>query len=158
MRRWGRIALWILALLPSVILAVLSALFWFLMMTAAAGPTLDHGWEILIPAGTLLVSTVGTISTIWLAWRKERRDSREYTLKIQQLEMQLSELQKSAGVKKADWSAFGPNLFTRDTVAEATAKLMGDAAPEAAVVPLRPWRHSIKPLAPQAACDLRCSA
>src|SRR5262249_27475263 len=101
MRRWGRIALWVLALLPSVTLALLSA--WFLELLPFAEFFREHApsadpepfgryAEILIPAGTLLVSTVGTISTIWLAWRKERRDSREYTLKIQQLEMQLTEL------------------------------------------------------------------
>ena len=59
----------------------------------APWPTGYSVWsgEILIPAGTLLVSTVGMIS-IWLGWRKERRGSREYTLKIQQLEMQVAEL------------------------------------------------------------------
>ena len=93
MRRWGRIALWVLALLlaflPAVILALLSA--WLFAMSLAGNPDYGVG-GILISAGTLLVSTVGTISTIWLAWRKERRDSREYTLKIRQLEMQLTEL------------------------------------------------------------------
>ena len=90
--RWGRIALWVLALLlaflPAVILALLSA--WLFAMSLAGNPDYGVG-GILISAGTLLVSTVGMIS-IWLAWRKERRDSREYTLKIQQLEMQLTEL------------------------------------------------------------------
>ena len=90
MRRWGRIALWVLALLPSVTLALLTVQ---LLASLDSWPTGYSVWsaEILIPAGTLLVSTVGMIS-IWLAWRKERRDSREYTLKIQQLEMQLTEL------------------------------------------------------------------
>ena len=89
--RWGRIALWVLALLPSVTLALLT--IQLLASLDAPWPTGYSVWsaEILIPAGTLLVSTVGAIS-IWLAWRKERRDSREYTLKIQQLEMQLTEL------------------------------------------------------------------
>ena len=95
MRRWGRIALWVLALLlaflPAVILALLSA--WLLAFFLAGEDLPPYGvGGILISAGTLLVSTVGTISTIWLAWRKERRDSREYTLKIRQLEMQLTEL------------------------------------------------------------------
>src|SRR5215471_11415992 len=89
--RCGRIALWVLALLPSVTLALLTVQL--LASLDAPWPTGYSLWsgEILIPAGTLLVSTVGAIS-IWLAWRKERRDSREYTLKIQQLEMQLTEL------------------------------------------------------------------
>jgi hypothetical protein len=111
MRRWRTIALWVFALLPSVILVLLSG--WFIeefvwqIPLAKAPPRANYPvWSdialMLIPAGALLVSTVGTISTIWLAWRKERRDSREYTLKIQQLEMQLAELQKSSGVKKAD--------------------------------------------------------
>jgi hypothetical protein len=47
---------------------------------------------VLISGGTLLISTVGTISTIWLAWRNEARESREYALKIQQLEMEVTEL------------------------------------------------------------------
>ena len=91
MRRWGRIALWVFALLPSVTLALLTVQL--LASLDEPWPTGYSVWsaEILIPAGTLLVSTLGTIS-IWLAWRKERRDSREYTLKIQQLEMQLTEL------------------------------------------------------------------
>ena len=80
MRRWGRIALWVLALLPSVTLALLTVQL--LASLDEPWPTGYSVWsaEILIPAGTLLVSTLGTIS-IWLAWRKERRDSREYTLK-----------------------------------------------------------------------------
>jgi hypothetical protein len=91
MRRWGRFALWMLALLPSVTLGLLTVQF--LASLDAPWPTgysVSSG-EILIPAGTLLVSTVGAIS-IWLAWRKERRDSRESTLKIQQLETQVAEL------------------------------------------------------------------
>jgi uncharacterized membrane protein YhaH (DUF805 family) len=89
--RWGRIALWVLALLPSVTLALLTVQL--LANLDAPWPTGYSVWsaEILIPAGTLLISTVGAIS-IWLAWRKERRDSREYTLKMQQLEMQVAEL------------------------------------------------------------------
>src|SRR5215831_9588109 len=91
MRRWGRIALWMFALLPSVTLALLTVLL--LATLDAPWPTGYSVWsgEILIPAGTLLVSTVGTIS-IWLGSRKERRDSRESTLKIQQLEIQVAEL------------------------------------------------------------------
>jgi hypothetical protein len=91
MRQWGRIALWVLALLPSVTLALLTVQF--LASLDAPWPTGYSVWsgEILIPAGTLLVSTVGMIS-IWLGWRKERRDSREYILKIQQLETQVAEL------------------------------------------------------------------
>src|SRR5262249_40131758 len=92
MRRRGRIALWVLALLPSVTLALLTVQL--LASLDAPWPTGYSVWsaEILIPAGTLLVSTVGAISMIWLAWRSERRESQEYTLKIQQLEMQVAEL------------------------------------------------------------------
>ena len=116
--RWGRIALWVFALLPSVTIALLSLLGLFSPMSR------DSSSDILtlICAGTLLVSTAGTISTIWLVWpqegresrkergesRKERGESQEDTLrdtlrthqealkihtqKIQQLEMQLAEL------------------------------------------------------------------
>ena len=98
MRRWGRIALWVLALLPTVSIAVLSV--WLLAESLLRDRVPDRRDAIdlsgdvagtMISAGTLLVSTVGTIS-IWLGWRKERRGSREYTLKIQQLEMQVAEL------------------------------------------------------------------
>src|SRR5262249_13074847 len=95
MRRWGRIALWVLALIPSVILALVSA--WVLadslgIRGVAAYPIAPEWIAVVISAGTLVVSIVSLISTIWLGWRKERRESREYTLKIQQLEMQLAEL------------------------------------------------------------------
>ena len=120
MRRWGRIALWVLALLPSVTIALLSLFIWIVLDVGLFSPMSgDSSSDILtlISAGTLLVSTAGTISTIWLVWRKEgresrkergesrkeRRESREDTLrmqealkihtqKIQQLEMQLAEL------------------------------------------------------------------
>jgi len=123
--RWGRIALWVLALLPSVTIALLSLFIWIVLDAGLFSPMSgDSSSDILtlISAGTLLVSTAGTISTIWLVWRKEgresrkergesrkeRRESREDTLKdtlrmqqealkihtqkIQQLEMQLAEL------------------------------------------------------------------
>ncbi len=99
--RWGRIAIWVLAALPGVILAVISGVLLFgellgppAKMGPPLGPQLDS-WlspAMLISGGTLLVSTVGTISTIWLAWRNEARESRESALKIQQLEMQVTEL------------------------------------------------------------------
>src|SRR5262249_48405234 len=93
--RWGRIALWVLALLPSVTIALLSV--WFLATSlglrgVSPYPIGPEWMAVAISGGTLIVSIVSLISTIWLAWRKERRDSREYTLKIQQLEMQLTEL------------------------------------------------------------------
>jgi hypothetical protein len=100
--RWGRIAIWVLAVLPGVILAAISGVLLFSEVGSfsinAKGPpngTQLDSWmnpAVLISGGTLLISTVGTISTIWLAWRNEARESREAALKIQQLEMQVTEL------------------------------------------------------------------
>src|SRR5262249_15427634 len=121
MRRWCRLALWVLALLPSVTIALLSLFIWIVLDVGLFSPMSgDSSSDILtlISAGTLLVSTAGTISTIWLVWRKEGRESRKesgesrkkgretreetqrmqqeapkrHTQKIQQLEMQLAEL------------------------------------------------------------------
>jgi hypothetical protein len=45
--------------------------------------------------GTLLVSLASAASTIWLGWRNDGRQTREFGLKIQQLELQLEEAQKA---------------------------------------------------------------
>src|SRR5262249_58764050 len=101
MRRWCRLALWVLALLPSVTIALLSLFIWIVLDVGLFSPMSgDSSSDILtlISAGTLLVSTAGTISTIWLGLRKEgretrkergesrkeRRESREDTLRMQQ--------------------------------------------------------------------------
>jgi hypothetical protein len=96
MRRWGRIALWVFALLPSVTLALLTVSL--LASLGAPWPTGYSVWsgEILIP-GRDSPSVHGgyyfdDMAGLAKRERKERRNSREYTLKIQQLEMQLTEL------------------------------------------------------------------
>ena len=50
---------------------------------------------VYVAISTLVVTTASAISTIWLAWRGDRRQSREFELKIQQLQLQLNEARKS---------------------------------------------------------------
>jgi hypothetical protein len=45
----------------------------------------------------LLVATIGTASTIILGWRADRRQTEEFKLRIQQLEMQLAEARGKGG-------------------------------------------------------------
>jgi hypothetical protein len=45
---------------------------------------------------SLLVAMIGTSSTIMLGWRADRRQTAEYKLKIEQLELQLGEARKKA--------------------------------------------------------------
>jgi hypothetical protein len=45
---------------------------------------------------TLLVTVIATSSSILLGWRADRRQSVEYKLKIEQLELQLVEARKKA--------------------------------------------------------------
>jgi hypothetical protein len=40
---------------------------------------------------------VSTVSTLWLAWRGDKRQSREFELKIAQLQLELDEAKKSKG-------------------------------------------------------------
>jgi hypothetical protein len=51
---------------------------------------------------TLIVTAIGATSTILLGWRSERRQSDEFKLKIQQLELQLAETKATAGAKHLD--------------------------------------------------------
>jgi hypothetical protein len=44
----------------------------------------------------LCISAVGTVSTVILGWRNERRQSAEFKLKIEQLELQLAQARESA--------------------------------------------------------------
>jgi hypothetical protein len=52
-------------------------------------------YAFVISLGTLFVSMIGTTSTILLGWRADRRQSDEFKLKIEQLELQLREARKS---------------------------------------------------------------
>jgi hypothetical protein len=58
----------------------------------------DDPWEFLKPAAfivsflTFLLSVVGTAFTVFFGWRKERRESEESKLRIQQLELQVAQL------------------------------------------------------------------
>jgi hypothetical protein len=47
---------------------------------------------VMVSAGSFVVSSIGAIFTIVFGWRKERRDAREFNLKIVQLELQIAEL------------------------------------------------------------------
>jgi hypothetical protein len=51
---------------------------------------------------TLILSAIGTSSAIILGWRTDRRQTQEFKLKIQQLEMQLAEARATAVKKNLD--------------------------------------------------------
>ncbi len=51
---------------------------------------------LIVSACAVCVTTVGTASTVILGWRNERRQSAEFRLKIEQLELQLAEARRSA--------------------------------------------------------------
>jgi membrane-bound ClpP family serine protease len=51
---------------------------------------------VLISSLTLLIAMIGTTSTIILSWRADRRQSEEFKLKIQQLELELAEAREKA--------------------------------------------------------------
>jgi hypothetical protein len=51
--------------------------------------------QFFLAVGAFLLTTVSTLSTLWLAWRGDKRQSREFELKIEQLQLQLDEAKKS---------------------------------------------------------------
>jgi hypothetical protein len=51
---------------------------------------------ITISSLSMLVALIGTSSTIMLGWRAERRQSAEFKLKIEQLELELAQARKNA--------------------------------------------------------------
>ena len=51
--------------------------------------------QFFLAVGTLLLTTVSTVSTLWLAWRGDKRQSREFELRIEQLQLQLEETKKT---------------------------------------------------------------
>ena len=57
---------------------------------AAAGAD----WTALLSLGTLLITGVGTLSTVLLSWRVDRRQAREFELRIRELEHQLTKQAK----------------------------------------------------------------
>lgn len=48
----------------------------------------------IISTCTLIVTTTGTISALVLGWRGDRRQSQEFRLKIEQLELQIAEMRE----------------------------------------------------------------
>ncbi|MCP2209462.1 hypothetical protein [Bradyrhizobium diazoefficiens] len=54
-------------------------------------------WISLVSAVASMVAMLGTASTILLGWRDDRRKTKEFSLKIEQLELQLIEARKAAG-------------------------------------------------------------
>jgi hypothetical protein len=46
-----------------------------------------------------IVTSIGTASTVLTSWRNDRRQEREYKLKIQQLELQVEQLRRSTPEK-----------------------------------------------------------
>jgi hypothetical protein len=58
----------------------------------------------LIALVGLLISTVGTVSTLLFSWRSERRQAQEFLLRIEHLEIELSEARErhSSGAKTSN--------------------------------------------------------
>lgn len=54
-------------------------------------------WISLVSAVASMVAMLGTASAILLGWRDDRRKTKEFSLKIEQLELQLIEARKAAG-------------------------------------------------------------
>lgn len=55
---------------------------------------------LILSAATFILSAVGTASTVLLGWRNDRRQSREFGLKIEQLEMQLANARGEAASRE----------------------------------------------------------
>jgi hypothetical protein len=96
----------VFALIPALVIAPLAISFiitslhahHFILLEDSAGEIKKVSdtnlAQIYIAAGTLIVTTVSAMSTIWIAWRGDRRQSHEFELKIQQLQLQLDETRK----------------------------------------------------------------
>lgn len=67
-----------------------------------------------IAAATFFLTLVTSTSTMWLAWRNDRRQSREFEMKIEQLQIQLhgSETKKAQTATQA-----GRQRHNKDDVA-----------------------------------------
>jgi hypothetical protein len=52
--------------------------------------------QFFLAVATLLLTTVSTVSTLWLAWRSDKRQSREFELKIAQLQSELGKAKNVA--------------------------------------------------------------
>lgn len=50
----------------------------------------------IISTCTLVVTTTGTLSALVLGWRGDRRQSQEFRLKIEQLELQIAEMREKS--------------------------------------------------------------
>ena len=51
---------------------------------------------LIVSFGTLLITAVGTASTVLLGWRNEKRQSAEFQLRIQQLEIELAKARQQS--------------------------------------------------------------
>jgi len=70
--------------------------------TSARSPAPDEQSQqmsaLIVPfvsLGTMLLTAIGTTSTVVLGWRSERRANREFTLKIEQLEVQMAQIRRN---------------------------------------------------------------
>jgi hypothetical protein len=86
----------VLALLPAVLVLGVCGVLIFNAVINQPKPIPDHLDQINYPTlivaiGTFVMTAISGISTIWLAWRSEGRQSREFELKVQQLQLQLDE-------------------------------------------------------------------
>src|SRR5262245_7116355 len=112
MRSLRTVSLIGLALLPALYVLLWSGLvafqswpnFWFAVFpekptlppdTSNLFPVEHETTQFLVAAGTFLLTMVSTVSTVLLAWRGDKRQSREFELKIEQLQLQLEEAKKS---------------------------------------------------------------
>ena len=108
-RRFRRAKIYARTIRISLTIFIISSLFSFIIVIRA-GPSpqpnaLRPLSELLALAPVLavcvsflafIVSALGTASTIMLGWRSERRQTQEFHLKIQQLELQLAEARAKA--------------------------------------------------------------
>jgi hypothetical protein len=90
--KWSRYVLLGVLLIINIISAMLVFPFLF------NSPIMDFAFgdyseiaTVLIALAGLLISTVGTVSALLLSWRSERRQAEEFLLRIEHLEIELSE-------------------------------------------------------------------
>jgi uncharacterized membrane protein len=77
-------------------IAVVAFFVWLSSLSLlSSGP--DYGFIALVISGlSLLIAAISTVSGTMLGWRTDRRQSAEYKLKIEQLELQVAEAKKKA--------------------------------------------------------------
>jgi hypothetical protein len=114
--RLGKVFAWIGLLSALIMLAGFVVLFIGPPVRLSNVPSDSVGrflnlWGTMAVVGsalTSLVAMVGTASTVLLGWRSDRRQSQEFRLKIEQLELQLAETRRASASSKVEANNTAP--------------------------------------------------